>query len=173
MNAAAELCLRDQVFESAAIALDVINEVNLGGSNELVTLKEGLRSLRDTLLGAYHVVTPEVDPFYYLCLQLCNCLKKSFLSDHVHDLEGHLVLGYSFWEFQDALLASCHSLDTYLNIIRWSAVISEFVINVLTIWPVRPANLTTILEIGAWNAFPVLFATFKSIKPISIISMTL
>lgn len=118
MNDAAELCLRDQVFEAAASALDAMNEVNSSKSGELVHLKEGLRSLRDTLLGAYRVVAPEVDSFYYLCLQLCNYLKMSCLNDHVHGLEGRLVLGYSFGGFQEALLASCHALDTYLNIIR-------------------------------------------------------
>jgi hypothetical protein len=40
----------------------------------LGTLEGGLQSLRDALLGAYRVVIPEIDPLYYLCLQLCNCL---------------------------------------------------------------------------------------------------
>ena len=120
MDAGSQPSLRDQLFESAAVVLDILNRV---GSSELVgldTLEEGMRSLQDTLLGSDYISTPELDPFYLLCLQLCDAIsKQSSLNGSTFELASDSVTGHGLGELREVLLASFHALNTYLNIIRW------------------------------------------------------
>lgn len=120
MDVDSQPSLRDQLFESTAGVLDIIDKANYTKEVDLGALEEDLRSLQDTLLGSSHICTPLLDPFYLLCFQLCDAIsKQSSLNGNTSRLANVSVAGYITCQLREVLSGLFHALNTYLNIIRW------------------------------------------------------
>lgn len=120
MDDGSQPCLRDQLFESAAVVLDIIKSLEPSGLVDLGTLEEGLRSLQDTLLGSTFFSSRDLDPFYLLCRQVCDALtKQASPNGYASQIADISVMGYGLYQLREVLLALSHALSTYLNIIRW------------------------------------------------------
>lgn len=91
-------------------------------------LKRGLLSLQDTLLGSGNMGSPTIDPFYNLCIQLCEVLSRKLVEfqSNPSELAGITVAEYNLYDFQSLLLRLFHGLSTYLNLKRWYAQVVSF-----------------------------------------------
>lgn len=120
---------RDQLYESTIGVLDIIGRAEYHERADFGTLEEHLKSLQDTLLGSLPICTPQLDPFYALCLQLCDSFRSqsSTSGKRVH-LANVSVMGYKSCQLRDLLLALFHALSTYLNIIRWYVILIHWFI---------------------------------------------
>lgn len=119
MDAGSQPSLQHQLFESTAVVLDIIKKVESIEIADLGPLEEGLRSLQDTLLGSAYISSPQLDPFYLLCLQLCDAIRKQCPhNDNASLLANVSVTGYDLYQLREVLLALFHALSTYLNVIR-------------------------------------------------------
>lgn len=153
MNSQSQPSLRDQLFESTALALEIIRKVEPSGLVDLSSLKDGLRSLQDTLLGSMWFPGRQLDPFYLLCLQICDAMTKQASPDRdASQIIEITVTGYNLYKVQEVLLALFHALSTYLNIIRWYVKIMGYKSNILKCQAVLQDGSTTTLGAGVWPA---------------------
>lgn len=112
---------RDQLLNAIARVLIGIDSFGPAEVDELLSLKEGISSLQDTLWASGEVANPMLPPFYMLCLQLCEAFSGQ-LSEHngnISDLKSISVIEYNLSQFCRILLALFHVLSTFLNIRRW------------------------------------------------------
>lgn len=120
MDVESQPSLRDQLFESTIYVLDVISKAEYHERADFGALGQHLESMQDTLLGSSHICTPQLDPFYALCLQICDFIRnQSSPGGNTSHLAKFLVLGYKPCQLRDVLPALFHALSTYLNVIRW------------------------------------------------------
>lgn len=171
MEAGSQLALRDQLFESVAVVLDTISRARSSEIADLYTLEGGLRSLQDTLLGSDYISAPELDPFYLLCLQLCDALNKQFTRDgSAFELASISGTGNGLGELREVLLVSFHALNTYLNIIRWYVRSVIFDGSTLRYQLVPPEKLMTKPNVDVWPASRVPCLTLRNIEHTSMAS---
>lgn len=129
MSAESQLCIHDQLLESTTAIPMIIDRV--GSTQEAIidSLKEGLKSLQDTLLGYRNMPTPALYPLYKLCLHLWQTFGKQLQQSlgNASELARISVIGYDLCQLRKVLLSISHALCTYLNLLRWyvKAVISE------------------------------------------------
>lgn len=150
MDADSQTSLRDRLFESAAVVLDIIKRLACSWDVDLRTLEEALRSLQDTLLGSLYISTPELDPFCLLCLQLCDAMSRQ--ASHASQLADISVMGYDLDQLREVLLTLFHALSTYFNIIRWYVKSVNIGRGILRYRSVPPVNSTTTPSVGVWPA---------------------
>jgi hypothetical protein len=175
MDVESQPSLRDQLFESTICVLDVISKAEYHERADFGALEEHLESLQDTLLGSSHICNPQLDPFYALCLQLCDSIRnQSSPGGNTSHLPNVSVVGYTSCQLRDVLSALFHALSTYLNIIRWYVIRIHYNLYAMLRYRlVTVEHSMTTASSGVWPAYLVPSVALRDTEYISIASTNL